>query len=180
MNFDELTKHIRREIRLGHEVPSFDPLNGNEQAWLLLLLEAPGPKAVKTGCISVDNPDPTARNLKGQLLAAGIERSDFALWNIVPWYIGNARQTEIRAANGADVKVGMRYLPPLLEAMPNLSCIALVGGAARQAHVFLSRITTARIVSCHHPSARFLNPHPEAAQENIEIFRLARVAAGKS
>lgn len=180
MTFHELVTQIRQDMGLDREVPGFDPKNGNENAWLLLLLEAPGPKAVQSGYISLDNPDPTARNLREQLAAAGIGRADIALWNIVPWYIGNADQTGIRAASGSDVQAGIRYLPPLLASMPNLRCIALVGSASRQAHVFLSRTTTARIVGCHHPSARVLNLHPEAAQENIEIFRLAGRSDGKT
>jgi uracil-DNA glycosylase len=55
--------------------------------------------------------------------------------------------------------------------MPKLLCIILVGQAARQAHVFLSRITPVRIVACHHPSQRVLNSNKEAERENIEIFR---------
>lgn len=151
MTFLELAAQIRQDMSLDREVPGFDPQNGNEHAWLLLLLEAPGPKAVQSGYISFDNPDPTARNLREQLAAAGIGRADIALWNIVPWYIGNTARTGIRAATGSDVQAGIKYLPPLLASMPNLRCIALVGSASRQAHVFLSRITSARIVSCHHP-----------------------------
>lgn len=179
MTFHALVTQIRQDMGLDREVPGFDPKNGNENAWLLLLLEAPGPKAVQSGHISLDNPDPTARNLRDQLAAAGIGRADIALWNIVPWYIGNADRTGIRAATGSDVQAGIKYLPSLLAYMPNLRCIALVGSAARQAHVFLSRTTSARIISCHHPSARVLNLHPEAAQENIEIFHLAGRSDGR-
>lgn len=182
MTFADLIAQIRRDRGLDREVPGFDPQNGNEQAWLLLLLEAPGPRAVQSGFVSFDNPDPTARNLKEQLAAAGIGRADLAIWrsgdlaiwNIVPWYIGNATGTAIRAAAGPDVLAGVEYLPSLLSAMPRLRCIALVGSAARQAHVFLSRTTPARIVSCHHPSARVLNSNPHAASENIAVFRYVR------
>lgn len=174
MNFIELVSRIRHECNLTTEVPGFDPQNGNEHAKYLFLLEAPGPKAVQTGHISFDNPDPTARNFREQLAVAGITREEIAIWNIVPWYIGNAAGTAIRAATSADVRAGIEYLSPLVKAMPSLRCIFLVGGAARQAHLFLSRTTTARIVSCHHPSARVLNANPEAAQENIAIFKYVK------
>lgn len=108
------------------------------------------------------------------MAAAGIAREEIAVWNVVPWYIGNEAGTSIRAANGSDVRAGIEYLAPLVSAMPNLRCIVLVGGAARQAHMFLSRVTTARIVSCHHPSARVLNVNPEAAKENIEVFSFVK------
>lgn len=174
MNFTALVNRIRVEQDLTIEVPGFDPQNGNERAKYLFLLEAPGPKALKTGQISFDNPDPTARNLREQLAAASITREEIAVWNIVPWYIGNETGTSIRPANGSDVRAGIAYLPPLIAAMPNLSCIVLVGGAARQAHMFLSRMSAARIVSCHHPSVRVLNTNPEAATENIELFRFIK------
>jgi hypothetical protein len=105
----ELVERIRSDMNLTGEVPGFDPLNGNEQARFLFVLEAPGAKAVKTGCISFDNPDQTARNFKAHLTGAGIERADIAIWNIVPWYLGNQEGTRIRAATAADTKQGLKY-----------------------------------------------------------------------
>lgn len=174
MNFADLVNRIRAEQNLTAEVPGFDPKNGNERAKYLFLLEAPGQKAVQTGQISFDNPDPTARNFRAQLAEAGIAREEIAVWNVVPWYIGNEAGTSIRAANGSDLRAGIAYLSPLVSAMLDLRCILLVGGAARQAHMFLSRVVTARIVSCHRPSARVLNVNPEAAKENIELFRFVK------
>ena len=174
MNFANLVNRIRTERNLTSDVPGFDPENGNESAKFLFLLEAPGPKAVQSGQISFTNEDPSARNFREQLAAAGITRKEIALWNIVPWFICNEERTSIRPASGKDVRAGIEYLAPLVSAMPNLRCIVLVGGAARQAHMFLSHVTTARIVTCHHPAARVLNVNPEAANENIEIFRFVK------
>lgn len=172
MSFADLVKRIRTEQALKIEmVPGFDEKNGNERAKYLFLLEAPGREAKRSGSISYDNPDPTARHLKEQLDVAEILREEIAIWNIVPWFIGNEAGTSIRAAKGEDVRAGQEYLPELLLAMPNLRCIVLVGGAAREAHRFLSSKTTARIVTCHHTSRRVLNPRPETRAENIEIFR---------
>lgn len=169
MTFSDLVSRIRADRKLTREVPEFDPKNGNEKARFLFLLEAPGPRAVESGFISFDNPDPSARNLQEQLAAAGIRREEIALWNVVPWYIGNG--AAIRAAQAGDVRSGAEYLVPLISAMPELRCIVLVGGAARRAHVFLSRVTTARIVSCHHTSARAQNADPRAKEENVDVFR---------
>ncbi len=151
-------------------VPGFDPSNGNEQARFLLLLEAPGPKAIETGLVSLDNPDPSARNLKAQLAAADIRRHDLAIWNVVPWFIGDFEKRKIRPAKCSDVREGVRYLPPLLAAMPNLQGIVLIGAAARSSHIFLSHTTSERILACHHPSARAMNANPGAFEENIAIF----------
>lgn len=147
-----------------------NPSNGNENACFLFVLEAPGPKAVQAGVISFDNPDLTARNLRDQLERAGVRRSDIALWNVVPWYLGNDTQTRIRGALGADVKKGLQYLTAVVQCMPKLECIVLVGGAARRAHIHLSKHTPVRILSCHHPSPKVQNTVAGATDENVEVF----------
>jgi uracil-DNA glycosylase len=176
MTFAELVDGIRKEQALGREVPGFDPDNGNEQARYLFLLEAPGPKAVHTGCISLSNPDPTARNLRRQFHQVGIEAEDIAVWNVVPWYLGDSQRKKIRGATSADVLAGVKYVSAVVAAMPNLECIVLVGSAARKAHVFLSAVTTARILSCHHPSAQALNANPAAEEENMAVFRFMKAS----
>jgi uracil-DNA glycosylase len=168
---ERLVKQIRVEQKLDVEVPGFDPHNGNEKAHFLFVLEAPGPQAVASKIISFDNPDPTASNFRSQLKLAGIEREDIALWNIVPWYIGNKKKSKIRAAVNLDIKEGEKYLIQVIALMPELKCIVLVGGAARRAHVFLSARTQAHILSCHHTSGTVKNTKPEAEEENIAVFK---------
>jgi len=90
---------------------------------------------------------------------------------VIPWYLGDEKQKRIRGATTADVRAALKYLAVLVAAMPRLECIMLVGGAARKAHVFLSRTTIARILSCHHPSAQALNANPFAAEENLAVLR---------
>jgi uracil-DNA glycosylase len=166
-----IVERIRAEQGLSKEVPTFDPKNGNENARFLFVMEAPGAKAVESGYLSFENNDLTAKNFQNQLSTAGIARKDIAIWNAVPWYIGNTEQTRIRAANGMDVKQGLKYLVEIVAAINNLQCIVLVGGAARQAHIHLSQHTSSRILSCHHPSPRVMNLSPEKAEENIAVFR---------
>ena len=171
MKFSEITDLIRRDLNLTNEVPEFDPKNGNEKAKFLFLLEAPGPKALKTGLISFDNPDPTAKNFCKQLEEAKISKKDVAVWNVIPWYLGNESKSAIRSANSSDLREALKYLKLVISAMEQLKCIILVGGTARRAHVALSSITTARIFSCHHFSAKVMNTNPAAEQENIEVFK---------
>lgn len=174
MAFPELIKQIKEEQGLDHEVPGFDPKNGNEAGRYLFLLEAPGPRALQTGYVSVDNPDPTAWNFQAQLGEAEIEAKDIAVWNVVPWYLGDKDRKKIRGATAMDVRSGLKYVEALVALMPQLECIVLVGGAARKAHVFLSQATTARILSCHHPSAQSLNANPFAAEENVAVLRFMK------
>jgi uracil-DNA glycosylase len=171
--FVAVVERIRAE-QGGAKVPGFDPSNGNEDARYLFLLEAPGPKAVARDMISFDNPDQTAKNLRLQLERAGIQRSDIALWNVIPWYLGNEQGTKIRGAMSSDVKQGLVYLEAIIDSMPRLEFIVLVGGAARQAHIHLSQRARVRILSCHHPSPKVQNTVQGAFDENVGVFQFMR------
>jgi len=162
---------IRSERGPLAAVPGFDPQNGNEKAKFLLVLEVPGPKACATGYVSFENPDATAANLRYQLSEAGVDRKDIALWNVVPWYVGNEAKTLIRAPTREEVQIGTEYLKLLIGLLPKLRCVVLVGSTARQAHIALSSMTDARILACHHPSPRVHNGNPKATAENVAIFR---------
>jgi uracil-DNA glycosylase len=166
-----IVERIRAEQGISDRVAGFDPANGNEAARFLFVLEAPGPGAIASKKVSLDNDDLSARNLRMQMAEAGVDRVDIALWNIVPWYLGNDSGTQIRAAVSADIRKGLRFLDAVIEALPRLEAIVLVGGAARQAHVHLSHTTSARILSCHHPSPRVQNINRAAAEENVRVFR---------
>ena len=167
---NQIVKKIRSKQKLDdREVPGFDPSNGNENARFLLLMEAPGPKAVASGFVSLDNNDYSARNLRTQLQEANIAREEIVIWNIVPWYLGNIEGTKIRAPKGEDIKKGLDYLSDLVACLDKLECIVLVGGAARRSHVRLSYETDIRFLSCHHTSGR--NTLPGAAEQNVKVFR---------
>ena len=93
---------LAERIAASHDapdgVPRFDPLDGGVDARVLLLQEAPGPRAVGSGFVSFDNPDQTAANARHACDSAGLSRRDLVRWNAVPWYIGNEGRTKIRAA----------------------------------------------------------------------------------
>lgn len=125
--------------------------------------------AVQTGVISLGNPDPTASNPKMQLARAGIARKRIEMWNSVPRFPDT--RTGAGAPTSSDFALGCTYLPPLLDHMPDLCYVVLLGGAVRRAPVFPCHTTTARIVSCHHTSAIVTNPAPWKADENIAVFR---------
>ena len=161
----------RKHSGTEHYVPGFDPDNGNGAAKYLLVLEAPGPTACETGVISLNNPDQTASNLKEQLDQAGIQSCDMAIWNVVPWYVGDVERNRIRAPTAQEVLDGIEHLKKLVSLLPNLQCIVLVGASARRAHIPLSATTNARILACHHPSPRALNTNRRAADENVAVFK---------
>ena len=141
-------------LRCGSEysIPYFDPSDGGTSARVLFLLEAPGPKAVNSSFISRDNPDPSARNFRFLLNEANLTRENTVLWNTVPWYIGAEDQSKIRAAQGKDVKLGAAHLPQLLNLLPELKAIVLVGRKAQSARKIVAALTSIKIFETFHPS----------------------------
>ena len=175
-SLDAFVDGIRRKHKMHSKVvPGFDPGNGNSQAKYLFVLEAPGPKACETGYVSFDNPDRTAENFKQQLQCAHIDRADIAIWNVVPWYLGNKDRTKIRSPHTDEIAEGVKLLKDLVLLLPRLEYIILVGTSARRAHIALSMSCNARILACHHPSPRGLNKTPGAADENVAVFRRMRI-----
>ncbi|MFT5433695.1 MAG: hypothetical protein ACI9OJ_004403 [Myxococcota bacterium] len=103
-------------------VPGFDPKNGNEDAKILLILETPGPGAVRSRYVSMTNDDPTAHDMRRQLVdEAGLAFRDVALWNIVPWYVGDPSFRRARADTADEIRAGAATLRPVLDAMPCLA-----------------------------------------------------------
>jgi uracil-DNA glycosylase len=154
-----LVEAIRSETGRGIQVPHFDPSDGGIAARCLFLLEAPGPKAVRSGFVSRNNPDETAKNFFELSHAAGIMREHTVLWNIVPWYIGSG--AKIRSAARADIKAAHPYLTRLLAALPRLEVVVLVGRKAELAEAEVLRcMQFLKVVTMPHPSPLFVNRLP--------------------
>ena len=168
---DAFVQNLRGARSDPCDVPGFDPQNGNLNAKLLLVLEAPGPGALASKRVSIDNDDPTARNLKALLTKAGIRQDDLIVWNVVPWYCGSPDKSKIQVPSVKSVIEGIESLCALVPLLKNLKAIVLVGGTARKAHVRLSATTQARILSCHHMSQRVFNVNKSAERENEEVFQ---------
>jgi uracil-DNA glycosylase len=172
---------LAERISASHDapggVPRFDPLDGGTDARVLLLQEAPGPRAVGTGFVSFDNPDQTAANARHACESAGLSRRDVVRWNAVPWYIGNEQRTKIRAASGSDLKRAEPWLEELLKLLPRLEVVVLMGKKAQQHAPTIERIAPKlRVVKTSHCSPLALNYSPTRRPELIE--KLREVAAG--
>lgn len=151
---------IRRERECGDHVPYFDPEDGGIEAECLFLLQAPGPKAVKSGFVSRNNPDESARNWHEANQEAGLARTRTATWNIIPWYIGD--ETRIRAPRPSDVADGWPYLVALLKRLRQLRLVVLVGRHAQAIHPQLAALRLPLVVMhTPHPSPQFVNRRPE-------------------
>ena len=159
-NFTSLVKEIRRQEGFSEEVPYFDPMDGGANARALLLLQAPGRKAVQSGFVSRNNPDETAKNMFLALQDADLPRNETVLWNIVPWYLGS--DSKIRPPSATDIEDGKAYVPRLLEILPRLKVVALVGRKAQRIEAWLKSSANRRFKVFHvpHPSPRFVNRKP--------------------
>ena len=168
---EKFVQELRESKGPAFHIPGFDPHNGNSQAKYLLLLEAPGPAAVNSEYVSLDNLDPTARNLSKQLDDAGIDRHEILLWNIVPWYLGDRERSVIRSANSVEIAEGIAHLLRMIQQLHKLAAIVLFGKTARKAFLPLSIHTRARILTCHHPSAQSMNRNRLRFEENIKVLK---------
>ena len=154
----ELNDFVRRIRTKEHprEVPYFDPDDGGVGAYCLFLFEAPGPQAVRSGFVSRNNPDESAKNFFLLNVEAGLPRRLTVSWNIVPWYIGSGQR--IRAATAKDIAQGLPYLQELLSILPNLKVLVLVGRKAQRVeHLVPQLLPGVDVVEMLHPSPLVLN-----------------------
>lgn len=151
-------------------VPYFDPLDGGVEARCLFLFEAPGGRAVKSGFISRNNPDETARTFFELNERAGLDRCLTVAWNIVPWYLGSGER--IRAARSADINQGLKHLWELLDLLKPLDVIVLSGRKAQRATKDIkgSRVAD-QVLEMWHPSPQSLNRVPSRREEICGVLR---------
>jgi hypothetical protein len=139
--------------RDGVEVPDFDPCDGGVKARVLFLLEKPGPMTSEnrirgrsgSGFISRNNDDLTAEATFNFMQAAGIPRELTILWNVVPWWNGTRKVTHTERIEGVN------SILQLVELLPKLSTIVLVGKKAATARQLLHE-TNFNLLESSHPS----------------------------
>jgi hypothetical protein len=150
---------LRQRKGPGYEIPYFDPSDGGINAMVLFLMEAPGGNAVRSGFVSRNNPDETAKNVWHMTRDAGLDRRECIIWNICPWYVGTA--AKIRPVRAAEVRESTDALGWLLCQLHQLRCVALVG---RKAQLATKTVEAVRpdvpIVAMPHPSPMFINRAP--------------------
>ena len=167
---------LARRIQAEHVgVPFFDPCNGGVGARVLCLLEAPGPRAADF--VSQENNDQTAENMHRLMDAASLERDDVVLWNVVPFYIGAADRSKLRAARQGDMVAGKPWLSELLELLPALTVVVLLGRNAQRAEDFVKALRPkALVLKGWHPSPLAMNRLPIRGQQLLDVLREASAA----
>ena len=167
-----LTRFVEKITRQHPKkgIPYFDPLDGGTRAQCLFVLEAPGPNAVESGFISRNNNDNSAKNFFEINLKAGIPREKTIIWNIVPWYIGTGKK--IRPATTDDINMGLPYLHELINLLPNLQIVVLIGKKAQIVKKELeNQYADIRLFECYHPSPMVINTNPRNRQKIIEALK---------
>lgn len=172
--------HCLRE-RMGDQaaIPYMDPWDGGVKAEILFLLEAPGAKAKNSGFVSMNNPDETAKNFFEIIHQVGIDRKRIVMWNAVPWYIGSGGR--IRPADSSDIATGIESLAELLQLLPKLRAIVLVGGKAKKAEKHVRGVAPhLEVFASPHPSPMFVNRKPENRDVLLHSLRTVQIFLKKS
>lgn len=168
-----------RADRGADRVPDFDPTEAGVHARILLLLEAPGPKATRerggSGFVSPDNNDGSAENMWHLLREAGVDRAtEVATWNVVPWYIGSDKK--IRPAQSDDLVEARAYIEELISLLPALAVVVLIGKPAAEGWRRLRLDLPS--AQAPHPSPQNLNTRPHYRAEILNALQAARQLAG--
>ena len=139
----------------GNDVPNVDPNDGGIYARLLVLMETPGPRAVGSGFVSRDNPDPSARNIGKVLDDASIGRSDVVLWNVVPHCVSCIDFN--RNVTSKQIREAARATQAFIELLPRLAVVVFCGLSAQRALRLLYLPAHARALSTFHTGAQSYN-----------------------
>jgi uracil-DNA glycosylase len=139
---------LRRD---GVEAPEFDPLDGGVEAEILFLFEKPGRMTAEdggragSGFISRDNDDPTAEAIFRFMREAGISRESTVIWNVIPCWNGTRKVT------AKEIRDGTESLRALIELLPKLAAVVMVGKAAARARPCLEAFDL-KLFESWHPS----------------------------
>lgn len=112
-------------------VPYVDPQLGGVDAEVLALLDNPSTKAeagTGSGLLSLENDDGTARYCADRYNAFGLTPDRVVHWNVAPAPIVGVKN---RASSSPERVRGALWLPELLELLPNLRVVLLMGKMSR-------------------------------------------------
>ncbi len=117
----------------GSYVPHFDPAEAGVCARVLIVHEAPGPKANPinggSGYVAVDNNDQSAANMWAARKQSGVTHYEATHWNTVGWYLG---KPTIKPSKAQEVS-GVAELVKLSARLHRLECVVATGRIASNA-----------------------------------------------
>ncbi len=154
-------------------MPDFDPCDAGSNAQCLLLLESPGRQARDSGFVSMNNPDPTARNLFSFISSVDFPRTEIAIWNAVPWYVGDDKR--LGNITAEDVQKAAVEIPKLINCFPKLKVVVFVGRKSLNLLNYVSASSPwLMTLECPHPSGRHLNASVIAREKIKETLKTAK------
>ena len=166
-----LTELIRGWETSERKFPNVDPNDGGVNAKVLFLQHTPDRRAVGSGFVSRDNPDPTARNAGKALDHAGFSRIDYVRWNVVPYYIST--KDKDGKASDRQVREAAPYTQAFIDSLPNLRVVVFCGRKAQKAipHLKLPNGVVA-LCTFHRGGQAFNRPH--LRKDILETYSRAR------
>jgi len=147
----------------GKKVPHFDPRSGGKNARVLVLLQDPS-RVAQHGSrfISRDNNDRTAHNTAWCEDQVGLAYEENVHWNVIPWWVKDPDLAiDGKLPSLADeARAAGEFLHELIEMLPNVTKVLLVGGEAQRAWARASRVAHLReldVKGCPHTSPLAFN-----------------------
>lgn len=148
----------------------FDPLDGGDQAELLVLLETPAPGPAEDRIVSMDNPTGTSRNLRRAILGSRLDLRRLLIWNTVPWL----RSGVSRPLRTGEIAAGVAATASLVARLPRLKAAIVCGRVAGQAAPSLTAaFPEVRLIPAPHPSPIYINTDPSHRGRLDEAFEAA-------
>lgn len=114
-------------------VPEMDPFGGRTRARLLVLMQSPAAVTVAQGAAAVcgeDSPSRAVQLFVGCRKEAGLDRTDYLRWNVIPWAIpaaGAVRKRDLDEARPA--------LHDLLTVLADIEAVVTLGSAALEGYM---------------------------------------------
>lgn len=173
----ELTAFAQRiALERDERVPDFDPASAGRRARVLLLFQDPSEVAANgSRLVSRHNNDRTAHNTYLACEEAGLDYARSIHWNVIPWWAqdplkalpnGKARSIPEQATRSR------RYLSQLLDCLPELSVIVLLGTEAQRAWNASDGAyrTTTRVLTCPNPGPQAWNNKSADGTPNRDLI----------
>ncbi|MBC8139147.1 MAG: hypothetical protein H8F28_25015 [Fibrella sp.] len=88
----------------------------------------------------------------------------------IRWYVGDGAG-RIRPVTPADIREALLHLEGLLNLLPNLAIVVLVGLKAQSAAKNIRALTAVPLVATPHPSGEVFNVCPDKKDDAEEAFR---------
>ncbi|WP_433802958.1 uracil-DNA glycosylase family protein [Actinomycetospora sp. CA-084318] len=153
-------------------VPYPDPDHGGTRARVLFVLSHPGAAAPDTRFLSLGNPDSSAWLCLQHCVRVGLPLDTITHWNAVPFPIAG------KTPSGTEKRQGAPWLRRLVDLLPDLEVVCLLGAPARDAWPLAFPTTSpCRVVEGPSPGPPRIN-HRGVKEELAATFDEVAAARG--